>query len=223
MIISSRKTASRKKEFDLVVPHIIKPLDDSGFVLVRHGLHPDSVGSCQDSEGGDSPDRLSPLFKGARLCGISIRTAQMKISFATMLPFDAITADAFTSSVGFTRTVVISRSAERPCLTSKVAETKASLGLSSLCLPKNHDNCPKTRYESGVIRQSHRRVRCSLYGDSRIVRFSGAGNAREWCMILPENRHPLFRIMHGEAQDLRSPVGAAVQDRTLRTVSRSMA
>ena len=41
-------------------------------------------------------------------------------------------------------------------------------------------------------------------------------------MILPENRHPLFRIMHGEAQGLRSPVGAAVQDRTLRTVPESL-
>ena len=53
-----------------------------------------------------------------------------------------------------------------------------------------------------------------------VVRFSGAGNAREWCMILPGNRHPLFRIMHCEAQGLRLPVEAAVQDRTLRTAPR---
>ena len=53
-----------------------------------------------------------------------------------------------------------------------------------------------------------------------VVRFSGVGNTCEWCMILPENRHPLFRIMHGEAQGLRLPVEAAVQDRTLRTAPR---
>jgi hypothetical protein len=60
-----------------------------------------------------------------------------------------------------------------------------------------------------------RGARCT--GIVCFVGFSGAGNACEWCMILPENRHPLFRIMHCEAQGLRPPVGAAVQDRTLRT------
>ena len=42
-------------------------------------------------------------------------------------------------------------------------------------------------------------MRCSLDGDRRLVGISGAGNAR------------------GEARGLRPPVGAGLQDRTLRT------
>ena len=67
-------------------------------------------------------------------------------------------------------------------------------------LPKNTRTCPKTGYESGVVRQSHRHVRCSQDGAQ-----DGAGNAR------------------GRAQGLRPPVGAAVPDRALQTVTRSVA
>ncbi len=59
----------------------------------------------------------------------------------------------------------------------------------ALCLngrnsPKNPNTCPKTLYESGVVRQSHRRVRCftGLGQD-------GAGNARgAACAPRPEGR-----------------------------------
>jgi len=43
--------------------------------------------------------------------------------------------------------------------------------LTSIFLPKKPFTCPKTPYESGVIRQSHRRVRCSRDGDSRSLVF----------------------------------------------------
>jgi hypothetical protein len=150
-----RQSASGMQLFDLMVPQFIQAPDDRRFNIIDHCLLPGSVGTCQDSNGGGSPDRLSPLFKGARRCdGISIRTAQMKISLATTRPFDVITADVFTSSAGFTRRVVSARSAERLWRTSKVAETKAALGLSPLRLPKNQNSCPKTCYKMGVIRQS---------------------------------------------------------------------
>lgn len=150
-----RQPACGMQLLDLMVPQFIQAPDDRRFYIIDHCLLPGSVGTCQDSNGGGSPDRLSPLFKGARRCdGISIRTAQMKISSATTRPFDAITADVFTSSAGFTRTVVHARSAERLWRTSKVAEMTAALGLSPLRLPKNHDSCPITFPELRVIRQS---------------------------------------------------------------------